>query len=174
MHLNAISIRQATSQDTGKVSDILREAAQWLEKNDIAMWREDELLPSRIAPDVEAGFFFIAECADGTAGVAKFQLEDKRFWPEATPGESAFIHRLAVRRRFAGGEISSIIFNWAIERATLLHKRYLRLDCDASRPKLRSVYERFGFVHHSDRQVGPYYVSRYEYRLASGGSRNGT
>jgi hypothetical protein len=35
----------------------------------------------------------------------------------------------------------------------------------ASLPKLRAVYERFGFVHHSDRQVGPYFVSRYEYRV---------
>ena len=32
--------------------------------------------------------------------------------------------------------------------------RYLRLDCVAT-PRLRAVYERFGFEHHSDRQVGP-------------------
>jgi hypothetical protein len=41
----------------------------------------------------------------------------------------------------------------------------LRLDCEASRPRLRAVYEGFGFRHHSDRQVGPYFVSRYEYAL---------
>ncbi|HEV2328748.1 MAG TPA: hypothetical protein VGY56_08175 [Verrucomicrobiae bacterium] len=39
-----MSIRQATTQDTGKVAKILREAAQWLEANGKAMWRDDELM----------------------------------------------------------------------------------------------------------------------------------
>jgi len=95
----------------------------------------------------------------------KFQLEDERFWPDVPMNESVFVHRLAVRRRFAGGGISSAMLDWAVERARSLRRGYLRLDCEASRPKLRAVYERFGFVHHSDRQVGPYYVSRYERRI---------
>jgi GNAT superfamily N-acetyltransferase len=160
------SIRQATGQDTETVAEILREAAHWLEHSGMAMWRDDELVPSRIAADVGAGLFFIAECDGEAAGVVKFQLEDREFWPDVPPGESAFVHRLAVKRKFAGGRISSALFNWAVARARSLGKSYLRLDCEASRPKLRAVYERFGFVHHSDRQVGPYFVSRYEYRIS--------
>jgi GNAT superfamily N-acetyltransferase len=158
-------IRQATPQDTEKVAEILCEAAQWLARSGMAMWRDDELVPSRIAADVSGGLFFIADCDSEAAGVVKFQLEDGEFWPDVPQSESAFVHRLAVRRRFAGGEISSALLSWAAERARSLHRSYLRLDCDASRPKLRAVYERFGFIHHSDRQVGPYFVSRYEYRL---------
>jgi len=129
------------------------------------MWRADELLPSRLAADVDAGLFFVAECDAETAGVVKFQLEDDLFWPDVSRTESAFVHRLAVRRQFAGGGISSALLSWAVERARSFGRDYLRLDCEASRPKLRAVYERFGFVHHSDRQVGPYFVSRYEYRV---------
>jgi GNAT superfamily N-acetyltransferase len=132
----------------------------------MAMWRDEELVSSRIAAEVDAGLFFIAECNGEAAGVVKFQLEDRQFWPDVPENESAFVHRLAVRRRFAGGEISSALLSWAVERTHSLHRNYLRLDCEASRPKLRAVYERFGFVHHSDRQVGPYYVSRYEYRVS--------
>ena len=95
----------------------------------------------------------------------KFQLEDTEFWPDVPQTESAFVHRLAVRRRFARRGISSALLSWAVERARSLCRDYLRLDCEASRPKLRAVYERFGFVHHSDRQVGPYFVSRYQYRV---------
>jgi GNAT superfamily N-acetyltransferase len=131
----------------------------------MAMWREDELVPSRIAADVDAGLFFIAECDSEAAGVVKFQLDDQQFWADVTRGDSAFVHRLAVRRRFARRGISSALLSWAVERARSLRKDYLRLDCEVSRPKLRAVYERFGFVHHSDRQVGPYFVSRYEYRV---------
>lgn len=158
-------IRQATRQDTEKVAEILCEAARWLEQSGMAMWRDDELVPSRITGDVDVGLFFIAERGGEAAGVVKFQLEDGQFWPDVPEGESAFVHRLAVKRQFAGGEISAAMLSWSVERARSLHRDYLRLDCEASRPKLRAVYERFGFVHHSDRQVGLYYVSRYEYKV---------
>ena len=121
------------------------------------MWRDDELVSARLAADVAAGHFFIAESNLEPAGVVKFQLEDPEFWPDVPPGESAFVHRLAVRRSFAGGEVSSALLNWALERARTLGKKYLRLDCEASRSRLRALYERFGFVHHSDRQVGTFH-----------------
>jgi GNAT superfamily N-acetyltransferase len=165
----APSIRQATQQDTAKVAEILCEAARWLEQSGKTMWRSGELVPSCISADIDGGSFFIAECDGEAAGVVKFQLEDELFWSDLPQGESAFVHRLAVRRRFAGGRISSALLRWAVERARSLEREYLRLDCEASRPKLRAFYEKFGFVHHSDRQVGPYFVSRYEYRVTPKG-----
>jgi GNAT superfamily N-acetyltransferase len=159
------SIRQATPQDTENVADVLCEAARWLEQSGMTMWRAVELLPLHIADDVDAGLFFIAECDGEIAGVVRYQLEDGQFWPDVPQSESAFVHRLAVRRRFAGSGISSALLSWAVERARSLRRVYLRLDCEAARQKLRAVYERFGFVHHSDRQVGPYFVSRYEYQV---------
>ena len=158
-------MRQATRLDTEAVAGILGEAARWLQESGRGMWRDDELVPERIAVDVQAGLFFIAECDGEAAGVVKFQLEDKLFWPDVPEGESAFVHRLAVRRRFAGGEVSTALLAWAAERAWALGRAYVRLDCEASRGKLREIYEKFGFVHHSDRQVGPYFVARYQYRV---------
>lgn len=161
-----LHIRQAIQPDTESVAEILGEAARWLEQRGMLMWRDDELVASRLAADVAAGLFFIAEYNQEPAGVVKFQLEDLEFWPDVPQGESAFVHRLAVRRSFAGGKVSAALLNWALERARSLGKKYLRLDCEASRPKLCALYERCGYVHHSDRQVGPYFVSRYEYRIA--------
>jgi GNAT superfamily N-acetyltransferase len=161
-----ISVRQATCEDTEKVSNVLREAARWLEQTDRLMWRDNELMPERVAEDVAAGLFYIAECYGEAAGVVKFQLEDLLFWPDVARGDSAYVHRLAVKRQFAGGGVSSALLCWAVARARSLGKRYLRLDCETSRPRLRAIYEKFGFRHHSDRQVGPYFVSRYEYPIA--------
>src|SRR5690242_3576491 len=118
--MNPPSIRQATQQDTRKVAEILCEAATWLEQSGRVMWRSDELVPARIKADVDAGSFFIAECDGEAAGVVKFQLEDELFWPDLPQGRSAFVHRLAVRRRFAGGRISSALLSWAVERARSL------------------------------------------------------
>jgi orotate phosphoribosyltransferase/GNAT superfamily N-acetyltransferase len=158
-------IRQATPQDTETVSEILGEAARWLQESGTPMWKGDELSPARIADDVTNGSFYVAECDGEIAGTIKFQLEDTLFWPDVSQAESAFVHRLAVRRRFAGGAVSMALMSWAVERARTLGRRYLRLDCEASRARLRKVYERFGFRHHSDRHVGPYFVSRYQFEI---------
>jgi GNAT superfamily N-acetyltransferase len=161
----AISIRQASPDDAATVSAILCEAARWLEEAGMRLWVDDELREADLAADVRAGLFFIAECDGVAAGVVRFQLEDQLFWPDVPMGESGYIHRLAVRREFAGRGVSTAILSWAAERTRSLGRDWLRLDCDAARPKLRGVYERFGFRYHDDRQVGPYYVARYEFAV---------
>ena len=160
-----LTIRKANSDDTEQIAGVLLEAAQWLEQSGMKMWRGDELLPSHVDADVTEGLFHLAEYDGEIAGVVKFQLEDELFWPDVPAAQSAFVHRLAVRRRFAGRGVSTALLAWAVERARSLRRDYLRLDCEASRSKLRSLYENFGFRHHSDRQVGPYFVSRYEYEI---------
>lgn len=160
-----IRILSATPADTVAVSAILTEAAQWLAQTGQVMWRDSELLPERIAADVAEGLFFLAECDGVPAGTVKFQLEDPLFWPDQPTGEAAYVHRLAVRRQFAGNGIAQSLLDWGARRTRSLNRCYLRLDCEASRPKLRAIYERFGFKHHSDRQVGPYFVARYELKI---------
>jgi GNAT superfamily N-acetyltransferase len=163
-----IEIRQAQSADTTEVVAVLQEAAQWLIDRNEALWQADEINADAIARDVANGLFFVAECDGEVAGVVKFQLEDALFWPDLPSGEAAFVHRLAVRRRFAGRTVSTALLAWAARRTKSIGRRYLRLDTDAARPKLRAVYERFGFQYHSDRQVGPYLVARYQFDVLQG------
>jgi GNAT superfamily N-acetyltransferase len=131
------------------------------------LWREGELEPDQIAADVATGLFFLAECSDDPAGTFIFQLEDPVFWPDVSHENAAYVHRLAVRRRYAGRGLSAELLRWAANRTHDLGRRFLRLDFEASRPRLRELYERFGFRHHSDAQVGTYLVSRYEYDVTS-------
>ena len=156
-------IRQAAPQDAEVVADILKEAARWLEELEMPLWGEENLEYAVIAADVQAGLFFLAESAGDSAGTVKFQLDDPDCWPDARSDEAAYVHRLAIRRRYAGTGLSSALLRWAVARTQTLGRPYLRLDCPASRPRLRSIYERFGFRHHSDKQLGPYLASRYEY-----------
>lgn len=162
----SVLVREARAADVQTVSTILQETASWLDGRGMPLWRADELAASRISQEVSDGLFFIAECDGEPAGTVKFQLEDPLFWPEVQPEESAFIHRLAIRRCFAGGAVSNALLEWAVQRTQSFDRKFLRLDCDAARAKLRAVYERFGFRHHSDRCVGPYFVSRYEYSVS--------
>jgi GNAT superfamily N-acetyltransferase len=163
--MQTISVRQATLADLSVVSSILSEAALWLKQHSMTLWEENEVSPNSIRQDVDLGLFYVAFYGEMAAGVVKFQTEDLVFWSDISQENSAFIHRLAVRRNFAGGSVSTALMQWAVERSRDLGKQFLRLDCAADRSRLRLVYENFGFQHHSDRQVGPYFVARYEYKV---------
>jgi GNAT superfamily N-acetyltransferase len=115
------------------------------------MWKTRELDPTVISADVGAGLCFLAEITGEAAGTMKFQLEDELFWPDLAKGEACYVHRLAVRRRFAGMGVSSALLAFAAVRARSLGRAYLRLDCESNRARLRTLYERFGFRHHSER-----------------------
>lgn len=162
-----LQIRQARPADTASISAVLNEAAAWLEECNMQLWREAELSTDRVASDVENQLFFLAEVNGEIAGVVMFQLEDQIFWPDSAFGEAAYIHRLAIRRTYAGRGLSEQILRWAAQRTQVLGRRYLRLDCFADRLRLRAIYERFGFRYCDDRLVGPYHVARYQYDVAS-------
>ena len=160
------SIRQSTAEDTRALVETLTEAADWVQQLDgTTMWVEGELEEHRVRSEAEAGMFVVAEIDGQVVGAIRFQLEDQLFWPDLDGRDSAFVHRLAVRRANAGQGISTALLQWTVDRARSLGRRYLRLDCDADRPRLRALYERFGFRLHSYRQVGAYYVSRYELQI---------
>ena len=160
-----IVIRQAQQADAPAIEALLLEAARWVDALGMVMWEEHELAPDAIAAEVAAGQFFIAECDGVVAGAIRFQLEDSLFWPDIPQHDSAFVHRLVAGRAHQGQGVSTALLQWAVAHARGLGRRYLRLDCDAHRDRLRVFYERVGFRLHSYRQVGPYYVARYEYPL---------
>jgi GNAT superfamily N-acetyltransferase len=164
--LGRLLIRRATSADANTIVETLIEAAKWVEELDgTIMWVEGELEEERVRTEAGSGMFVVAEVDGRVAGAMRFQLEDRLFWPDLDGADSAFVHRLAVRRALAGQGISTTLLEWAVDQARTLGKRYLRLDCDADRSRLRAFYERFGFRLHSYQQVGSYYVSRYELQI---------
>jgi GNAT superfamily N-acetyltransferase len=152
--------------DAEAVAAVLREAAAWADSLGLdVLWQLDELSAARLASDIARGEFVIAWSGGEPAGVVRFQFEDEEFWPDDPRDDAAYIHRLAVRRAFAGSGVSTALLSWAVDATRRADRHLLRLDCDAHRPRLRAMYERFGFRLHSCRQVGPYYVARYQYRL---------
>jgi GNAT superfamily N-acetyltransferase len=165
-YVGQVVIREASAADTRVIADMLLEAAKWVEQLDgTVMWVEGELEEDCVSAEVHSGMFIVAEIDGQIAGALRFQLEDRLFWPDLDCRDSAFVHRLAVRRAFARQGVSKALLEWAVNRARALGRRYLRLDCDAERSRLRAFYERFGFRLHSYRQVGSYYVSRYQLQI---------
>jgi GNAT superfamily N-acetyltransferase len=160
-------IEQALPNEAATVAAVLNEAAQWLAADGRPLWSAIDVGLERVQRDTDAGRYFIARKSGDVAGVMRLDTEDPFFWPEIETGSSAFVHKLAVRRRWAKHGVSTALLVFARERALGLGRRHLRLDCVADRTALRSLYERFGFSLHSEIQKGTSSFARYELPLGN-------
>jgi GNAT superfamily N-acetyltransferase len=159
-----IEIVQADLSEVAEVSAILQEVSGWLINRGIKMWEANELASKDVCEQVEHGMFWLAKIENEFAGCIRFQTEDSEYWDDVPHLDSAFVHRVAVKRKFAGQGVAIAMLDWAKLNAKSLNKKYLRLDCD-QREKLIKFYESQGFKFHSDKVREPYTVNRYEFEL---------
>ena len=147
-------------------SEILTEAACWLIERGEPLWRPEDLRAELLRPLVETGSLHLARDGDETVGTIVLQWDDRLFWPDLPAAESAFIHRLAVRRRWAGSGVAAAVMDWAALRAREAGRSWLRLDCSARHEGLARYYEAAGFERHSSGKLADGYpFLRYQKRL---------
>jgi len=162
-----LTILCAKASEVDLVSSVLSEAADWVATIGPRLWGQRHVSADAITADVIAGLYYIAWFQGEAAGVVRLQLDDTEFWPEAVNAEAIYVHRLAVRRRYAGKAVSDALLNWAVRHCNELGRRYVRLDCAADRPSLRNIYERFGFTLHSERDMGRFMTTRYQMKVTA-------
>ena len=163
-----MQIAQAQTADAAAIASVLQEAAAWLDDTGRALWSEQDVSDARVLQDTRASRYFVARDNSGEiVGVNRFDLEDLYFWPEIEPGTSAFVHKLAVRRSWAGKGVPVALLGFAKARAAGLGLPWLRLDCVADRAALRALYEGLGFRLHSCIDKVERSFARYE--LPTGG-----
>ena len=153
-----------TQGDMTIAVDIMREAASWLLATGRPLWRLEDLTEDNILAGITKNDVYVGWVGDEPAAAMILQWGDPLFWPHARD-DSAFIHKLSVRRRFAGTGAAGRLVEWAKEEAMRRGRRYLRLDCAGDRPRLCSFYERMGFQQTGRRMVGAFDVAFYELLL---------
>lgn len=157
-----VEIRFDGEGESALVSSVLAAAATWVAGRGAPIWPIEQLGPDAIVADVVAERVVVAIAEADAIGTARLTDEDPDCWPDAVPGVAAYVHRIAVRRSWAGCGLPGMILAWCEKQARELGCGYLRLDCDVSRPKLCVLYEGLGFRFHSERRVGRHTVARYE------------
>ena len=162
---DSVLIRLARVGEAPRVSSVLQEAAEWLRQRGEPLWSAADLEPSAICADVDGGRYLLAFAGMEAVGTARVTLDDSLAWPDAIVGEALYLHRLAVRRAHTGGTVSQMILDWSCAHARTLGCTYLRLDCDATRTRLRGLYEGFGFTFRGERTVGLYTVACFQKAL---------
>ena len=158
------NLRPAADGDGHAIAVLLREAALWLREEGQPLWNPEDFTTKKI--EGELPNWRVAAFASEIFGAFKLEEADPFFWPDFPKGEALFLHKLVVKRSQARTHLSTAMLEFAVAETRRRHKAWLRLDCDATRPKLRAVYERFGFRHHSDQKLGSYTAARYEYRIS--------
>ena len=159
-------IKKVTKETIDVFSDILKEAAEWMISKEFMNWDPTQFTVEAVLRDCDINELYLCYINDEPAGCLRLQNEDEMFWPDKPAGDALYIHKLAVRRRFAGMGVSKVMIDWVKNHAADKGVPYVRLDCIANRKKLCKIYMNQGFKQVDERQVfGDSPTARFEYRV---------
>ena len=151
--------------DVDEAINIMREAVNWLVDTGQPLWKLEDLTKEKLLKDNKNNEFHVLKIDNVSAAAMILKWEDKLFWPNVKQGESGFIHKLSIRKKYSGTGISRNMIEHAIEECKKRNIALLRLDCAADRQKLCSFYENFGFKQIKRRMIGTFDVAFYEFRI---------
>ncbi|BCN32304.1 GNAT family N-acetyltransferase [Anaeromicropila herbilytica] len=140
-------IIQAKENDIPIIEEILLDAVKWMTKTGLQnQWNETNIKWTNLSKSYRISNFYI-DYEDGlpTACMALTDY-DPIHWPNIPKGESLFLHKVAVKRVFAGKGLSKELINFSKELAIHNGIDVIRLNCNKHRKKLREVYENEGFI----------------------------
>ncbi len=98
---------------------------------------------------IDRGELYVVEEGGEVAATLTLLWDDPFFWGERSP-DAVYLHKLAVRRAFAGRGLGKAIVEWVDAEAAAAGRGYVRLDCQRDDPGIREYYERLGFEHRGD------------------------
>lgn len=160
--VEGLKIRSSGIDDLVPVSRVLTEAAIWLAEEGMPLWDPVSFSVERLAPEVEGGKFWLFHHSGELAGLLKFERSDELYWPGFSHDDAAYLHKIVVCRRFAGSGLCQRMLDWSQSHALKLGLKFLRLDCQASRSKLRRLYESYCFVELDPVEVAGVQMARYQ------------
>lgn len=168
MEIHFVLIR---SEDLEQVLTVFKTTAEKIAKKGIDHWQYWKNPPQEKVAWVKEGiaqgeFFFIKNANGNLLGMVRILNEDTLYWGEKGQSHenARYVHSLVVREKYNGNGWGRKILQKIQENTKGKGYRYLRLDCDASNPKLPLYYESLGFkkVGQSRLKLGTYNLYQKE------------
>jgi predicted N-acetyltransferase YhbS len=160
-----MNVRPATHADVPATAEILDEATAFVQTKGRDQWPvpfpQDELRER-----VEREELYVVEVDDSLAATFTLLLDDPFFWGERPP-DAVYLHKLAVKRAFAGRRLGERIVEWIVAAAAARGREFVRLDCQRDLPGIRAYYERLGFELVGEKENGRFAWALYERRVAA-------
>lgn len=156
-----LDIQKVQPETETELTRVLQAAARALERRGEPLWPLGTLEPAALRAAYPGAESYVAVQGEAVAGMMLLEA-DPLFWPDVRPGESLFLHKLAVVPAVQGLGVASALLEFAEAKARALGKRSLRLDCAAERPELCAFYKRRGFRRVGERTVDGFDAALYE------------
>jgi predicted N-acetyltransferase YhbS len=158
-----VNVRAATPADARRAAEILDEATAYVRRLGFEHWP----LPfpqEELAQRIKRGELYMVDVDGEPAATLTLLWDDPAFWGERPP-DAVYLHKLAVRRVFAGRGLGAAIVEWVNAHAASAGREYVRLDCRCDDTGIRRYYERLGFEHCGDKDDDSRFaVALYERR----------
>jgi GNAT superfamily N-acetyltransferase len=160
-----VKVRLATIEDVPAVAEMLDEATAFVRTKGRDQWPvpfPPEELRERIGRDE----LYVVEVDGELAATFTLLLDDPKYWGERPP-DAVYLHKLAVRRAYAGRRLGVRIVEWIGEEAKRRGRGFIRLDCQRDLHGIREYYERLGFELRGELERGDFAWALYERRLVA-------
>ncbi|WP_167954878.1 GNAT family N-acetyltransferase [Anaerosporobacter faecicola] len=139
-------IVQATEREIPVIEEILGDVVDWMEREGIPnLWNRTNIRWEKLSKNYCIQDFYILYEEEEPIACMAITDVDQTYWPDVSKGEAFYLHKLAVKRAYAGNGVSKKMVTYAKELVRMKNKETLRLDCNADRLKLRALYENYGF-----------------------------
>ena len=152
--MNIITIKQAAEADIPALESILLDTVKWLDELGQSLWYAEDMVWKKLSESYQINDFYIAFYDGVPVGCMSLTDYDPFFWPDVKKTEALFIHKLAVTKSSRKSGVADALIDFAKAECAARNIPTLRLDCDATRPKQRAVYERNGFVCVEEKKMG--------------------
>ena len=125
---------------------IMREVAAWGRSRGFRVWPDEWLSENELLTEEARPENFYVGMVDGQPACGFIlQWSDREYWPDAPPGEAAYLHKLCVCREFAHQNMTGQVIERVKEECARWGARFIRLDTGADEPAVRDIYLRAGF-----------------------------
>lgn len=140
-------VKQAGRYDIPIIEEILLDAVGWLSKSGLQnQWNESNVKWSVLSKSYKINDFYISYQNGLPTACMALTDYDPTYWPNVPKGESLYLHKVAVKRAFAGKGSSKELIDFAKKLALNNCIYTIRFNCNQHRNKLREVYEKEGFI----------------------------
>jgi GNAT superfamily N-acetyltransferase len=144
--LGTFTIRPVQALELYNFCDVLMDATSWFERNGERVWSRRSLSPHALLSKYRLDELYLAYLGDDP--VAAMIMNNRCDWPVIGDSErrnSLFVHKIAVKRNYAGLGLSQQLLQWARAHCLQSGHQLLMLTCDCQSPKLRQHWQTLGF-----------------------------
>jgi predicted N-acetyltransferase YhbS len=160
-----VNVRLAGPEDVRLVAEMLDEATAFVGTFGFDQWPVP-FPQNELQERIHGRELYVVEVDDEPAATFTLLWNDPFFWGERPP-DAVYLHKLAVRRAFAGRRLGERIVEWVDATAAAAGRSFVRLDTQRDDPGIRRYYERLGFEYRGEHEHPGFPAVLYERRVRS-------